>query len=206
LLPPDSLSLFLLGAANGLLFCSFSCLPFLGPYLLGVGRGFKGGMIATAVFIAGKLIAYSVLGGMAAFGGHVLQLDSGGWFRFALGVPLILAGLSIPFVNRNRCGSSCGMRSISFFGLGLVASLVPCPSLTAVFALAAQSGKVFFGVAYGMIFGLGLILSPLIVIGGGLSMISEKIREETSRFVPVVQTLSILVMVLMGVRIIFSEV
>ncbi|MBU0728698.1 MAG: sulfite exporter TauE/SafE family protein [Proteobacteria bacterium] len=200
----ETLSIFVLGTISGITVCSFSCLPFLGPFLLSTGQGFKDGVSSTALFIIGKIAAYTVLGCLAGLLGQVLAFESSGAMRFILGVPLIITGLSLPFIHKAGCGK-CHGRSISFFGLGLITSLVPCPALTAVFALAAKDGSILNGALYGLSFGSGLIISPLLIIGGGLSVISSKIKLEAARIMPAIQVISCIIMVLLGTRILFTE-
>ncbi len=199
-------ALFFLGIFSGLTVCGFSCLPLLGPFLLSTGNGFKDGISATVLFILGKITAYSALGGLAALLGHALFIDSSGAMRFVSGAPLIAAGVTLPLLYRKKCGAACRIRSISCLGLGLVTSLLPCPSLMAVFALAAKEGNVMHGLLYGLAFSSGLMVSPLLIIGGGISMISDKIRREAARFMPAVQVMSGIIMILLGTKIIFLEI
>lgn len=206
---PEILSLFLLGMMSGASICTLSCLPYLAPYLMGTGNGFKGGVLASAVFFLGKCLCYSIFGGVAAYCGHEVQLESLSSSHLFAGLMLIIAASTIPFVSKlGGCGqSSCiSIRKASLFGLGISSSLRPCPAMAAVLVLAAEKGSVSLGLAYGSVFGLGLSLSPLLLIGGGLSLISERIGVETGRLMPAIRVLSVVIMVIMGIRLMLLDV
>ncbi|MDH3328283.1 MAG: hypothetical protein OEM01_03530, partial [Desulfobulbaceae bacterium] len=80
----------------------------------------------------------------------------------------------------------------------------PCPPLVAVFLLAANNGTVLTGMSYGFFYGLGLIVSPMLIVGGGFAMISEKIKQEAKGFVPYMQGLAMLIMMVMAANMIIT--
>lgn len=192
-------NLFLLGVTYGLTVCSFSCLPYFGPYLIGSGTGFKDGVLSTCAFGTGKLFMYSALAGVAALLGRALTISSS--HKMFMGSVLIIVAITMPFVTRGGClkQSQRAGKRFSMFALGIVSSLIPCPPLAAVFVLAAQQGEVVVGVMYGFFYGLGLLVSPIILAGGGFGLISQKIKEEAKGFAPHMQKLSMVIMIIMAV-------
>ena len=143
------------------------------------------------------------IGGLSAYLGSVLTLDKNMSAKWIMGIAIIAFGLSIPFVSRGEC---CNKRqvmgkNISLFLLGISTSLIPCPPLVTMFLLAAKNGSVFLGVSYGIIYGLGLILSPIIIAGGGITVISKTIKTEVKGFVPYLQGISVVMIVIMGAKI-----
>ncbi len=199
----DAAGLFLLGLLYGTTVCSLICLPYLGPYLLSTGRGFGDGVKSSLFFLAGKLACYAVIGGFSAYLGSVLMLDKSVSAKWIMGIAIIAFGLSIPFVSKGECrkkGQAIG-KGISLFLLGVSTSLIPCPPLITMFLLAAKNGSVFSGISYGLVYGLGLTLSPLIIAGGGLSIISKIIKTEVNEFVPYMKGVSVLMIVMMGAKI-----
>ncbi|MEW6738861.1 MAG: cytochrome c biogenesis CcdA family protein [Nitrospirota bacterium] len=199
----DAAGLFLLGLLYGTTVCSLTCLPYLGPYLLSTGRGFTDGMKSSLLFLSGKLICYMFIGGLSAYLGNVLMLDKSMSAKLIMGIAIIAFGLSIPFVSRGEC---CNKRqvmgkNISLFLVGISTSLIPCPPLVTMFLLAAKNGSLISGISYGLIYGLGLTISPLIIAGGGLSVISKIIKTEVKGFVPYLQGISVVMIVIMGARI-----
>lgn len=196
----ESSSLFLLGLAYGATVCSFSCLPYFGPYLIGSGTGFKDGVLSSCSFAAGKLCIYSALGGIAGLFGRTLTITP--THKMIMGLVLIVVAVTLPFVARNGClkRSQVVGKRFSMFVLGVVSSLVPCPPLTAVFMLAAQQGSVLNGMVYGIFFGLGLSASPMLLAGGGFALISHKIRREVKEVAPYMQIFAMGIMIVIAVR------
>lgn len=198
----DAAGLFFMGLFYGTTVCSMSCLPYLSPYLLSTGTGFKEGVVSSAAFLGGKLISYSILGGVAAYLGHTLMIKDFLPAKSILGITIIIVGLSIPFINRGGCQKKSHVigKRMSLFTLGVSTSLIPCPTLLSMFLLAAKEGSVIYGASYGFIYGLGIAVSPLILAGGGLSLISERLKIEVKGFIPYLQGISVLIMVLTGIK------
>ncbi len=201
---PDPAGLFALGLSYGLTVCSLTCLPYLAPYLLGTGSGFKNGMANSISFMIGKLLVYATLGGVAAFIGH--SVDFGQKSSLIMGLIVMCAGLSMPLINQKKCRMKCRTTSknISMLAMGAGASLAPCPPLAAIFMLAAQRGSVPEGVFYGLIYGLGLIISPLIIAGGSLAFISQSIRQKIGEQMKYIEAIAMILMVSMGISIILA--
>ncbi len=197
---PDGFGLFLLGLSYGATVCSVTCLPYLGPYLMGTGKGFADGVFAAFAFLFGKLCTYAALGGVAAFIGRTFAI--GGTQKMIMGMILIGTALTLPLVARGGCRRRCQVigKRVSLFMLGAASSLVPCPPLAAIFLLAAGQGTVLGGMAYGLLYGAGLLLSPMLIAGGGVALISQNISREAQGFAPYMQGLSMLIMVVMAVE------
>jgi len=193
-------SLFLLGLAYGATVCSFSCLPYFGPYLIGSGTGFKDGVVSSCAFGFGKLFMYSALGGVAALLGRTLTVTH--THKVIMGAILIAVAVAMPFVTKGGClkRSQVIGKRLSMFVLGVVSSLIPCPPLTAVFLLATQRGSVMSGVMYGFFYGAGLATSPMLLAGGSFGLISHKIRQEVKDFAPYMQKISMAIMIVIALR------
>lgn len=200
---PEPATLFILGLTYGLTVCTFTCLPYLVPYLIGTGTGFKNGLANSICFMSGKLITYATLGGVAAFVGHSLDFSRNS--SIVMGLILVGTGLAMPLVNKKNCQKHCHTagKNLSMLALGAGSSLIPCPPLVAVFMISAQCGSVSKGVFYGLVYGMGLLVSPLIIAGGGLSFISAAIRQQLGRDMKYVEGLAMLIMVGMGLKMIF---
>ncbi|MDT8317405.1 MAG: sulfite exporter TauE/SafE family protein [bacterium] len=205
---PEILSLFSLGVVYGLTICSLSCLPYLSTYLMSTGKGFRDGVNASFVFISGKLLIYSALGGMAAYIGSKLVVNDFLHLKYTIGGILIAVGLLLPFISKGGCNKKhqrTGKR-ISLFALGISSSLIPCPSLVSMSLLAANKGSVLIGASYGLIFGLGLMISPLVIASGLVSLISKAVKVEVKGFAPWLNALSVIIIVMMGVRVLTLEI
>jgi len=198
----DLSSLFLLGLTYGASVCSFSCLPYFGPYLIGSGSGFRDGVISTSTFAAGKILSYSCLSGIAALFGRTLTATPG--IKVAMGLTIMLAAVSMPFITRNGCLKRVQVvgKRFSMFALGGVSSMLPCPPLSAVLLLASQQQSIPGGILYGFCYSLGLLISPMLLIGGGIALVSHKIRLEMRGIVPYMQGFAIIIMLALGANMI----
>lgn len=193
----------LLGLFYGLTVCSLSCLPYLAPVMLGSGRGFKEGLHGGLLFGSGKMLSYGFLGGIAAFSGQLATSLPAGPRKIVTGMILIGVGLLIPVMARKKAGAApCRTvhHGLPPFVLGLATSLIPCPPLAALFVLAAEQSSWLTGMGYGLSYGLGLMLSPLILISGALSLIGRKFQEEARGLVPYLRGITTIFMVLLGIR------
>jgi len=195
--------MFLLGLVSGSTACSLSCLPYIGPYLISTTRGFRDGMAGATAFMLGKVCAYSTMSAGAAWLGRSLVQADAPYGRSLAGLALIGAGLALPFVGRRTC---CGTkrlsgRGTSLFLVGFATSFTPCLPLAGLFAVAAHSGSVWTGLWYGLLYGTGLLVGPVVLAGGVFGLISGAFREKAQALVPALQGLSAFIMVAMGTRI-----
>ncbi|MBC8318224.1 MAG: sulfite exporter TauE/SafE family protein [Desulfobulbaceae bacterium] len=201
----DTLSIFILGVTYGTTICSMTCLPYLGPFILTTGSGFQDGLKGAFSFGTGKIIMYALFGGLAAFVGEVF--NPGPEMQKIMGFSLIGVALIMPFINRLSCRETCkgGTKNrLPLLFLGMATSLVPCPPVAAVFLLAAGQDSIVTGMGFGLFFGLGLTLSPLLLTAGGLGLISQNLHRETGKFMPYLRALAMLVLIFLGVKMIFS--
>lgn len=192
--------LFLLGLISGTTVCGIACFSYLGPYLLGAGCGFCDGVVLTLHYLAGKILLYMFFGGIAGWAGA--QYAPLPHADFITGSLFILIGLLVPVWNRRSCSVNIrqkGKRS-SLFTLGLLTSLSPCPSLIALLGIAAASGSMASGILNGAGFGLGLLVSPMILAGGILSRLAYGLRLETALLQTVFQGFAMFIFISLGVK------
>ena len=202
----EATGMLLMGLAYGATVCSLTCLPCLGTYLMGCGNGFRDGLIASMFFMLGKVACYTIFGGLAGLLGHVLTLTAGQQ-RIITGLALIGAALMLPFMSSSGCKQQhekAGKRG-SLLLLGMATSLVPCPPLAAILLLAAKEGSWLTGAGYGLLYGTGLMLSPLLIAGGGLALIAKKIRLELAGIKPFLQGAVMLIMIIMGIQVLSAS-
>lgn len=153
--------------------------------------------------MAGKIICYGALGGLAARIGQEVVFDNS-TVQVIMAVVLMAVGLSLLFSNTYPCRQPCGRqvrRPLSFMALGVATGLTPCPPLAAILVLAVQSGHVINGVLCGVLFGAGLMLSPMILAGGLLALISHRIKQEVSEIAPYLRCFAALIIIGYGIRI-----
>lgn len=198
-------SALVMGMGYGFTTCSLACLPTLAPYLLSFGRGFRDGALSSLQFASGKAVAYAVLGGAAALAGRSLLPENGVTGRWIYGSVLVLTGLALPFISRNRCAGRgrTAARGLSLFAAGFSSSLTPCLPIAALVAASAGAGSALRGAGLGLAFGLGIALSPLLIGGGMLALISKTVQEEAYQFVPMIRWIAAAVLISMGIGILW---
>lgn len=180
---PQQVTLFgvwLLGLSMGLTACTVTCLPFMGAWVLGRGGGNRAALRDTGVFLLGRVTAYSLLGGLAgALGAWLTQTLSGGVGNLFVGVASIIAGvwLLLPARRNGSCSAARNGAGTPPFLLGFSLSLTPCAPLASLLAACALSGGAWPGIGYGLSFGLGAALTPLLVIVPLLGIFGQTLRE-----------------------------
>ena len=205
---PDILGILSLSIVYGFTVCSLACLPPLSVYLMGTGRTFTDGLVGGFYFVAGKMLVYGTWGGLAGGFGMLFGVPTiqNRW----MGIFIIVTGLAIPLAARTKTACNClgpgkHGRRFPLLLLGASTSLVPCPPLAAILLLAAHEGSVLTGIGYGLVFGAGLIVSPLMAASGSMALISGVIRQKVSWIGPYLQGSAMVILLFMGIRI-FLEV
>ena len=183
-------TVWLLGLSMGLTACTVTCLPFIGTWALGRASGPREALLHTSVFIAGRVLTYTLLAALAGAAGTGLAKALGGtWGNGVIGGVSLLAGLWL-IVGDKRSGclprtAPAAMAPVHFrrrrdtlpplfFGAAL--SLTPCTPLATLLLLAANSGSAGQGAGYGLAFGLGAALTPIIVLVPLAGRLGREIR------------------------------
>lgn len=172
-------TVWLLGVSMGLTACTVTCLPFIGTWALGRASSQREALLHTAVFLAGRVTTYTVLAAIAGTAGLGLaQALGGNWGNLAIGTTSILAGL---WLLVGPAGKSCHAvppaptfapvtfhrkqaDSLPPLFLGAALSLTPCTPLASLLALAAQAESIAQGASFGLAFGLGAAMTPILVL------------------------------------------
>lgn len=198
-----------MGLFYGLTLCSFSCLPLIGSYVFGTQEKFDGGFFATAVFIISKVSTYGAVGALSGLLGSVfLDMVKPGWFLGAGGLLIIFVGVMV-WRRRSTCRSHTNLQGGAssrwqtyghMAAMGVVTSLMPCLPLSAVLLYAATTKSMVTGGVLALLFGIGTSASPLYYIGGGAGWISGKIRQAIPQHQRLIQKLSSIVLIMMGVK------
>ncbi len=185
------LSVWLLGVSMGLTACTVTCMPFMGTWALGHGGGRSEVVAHTGAFLAGRMITYTLLGLAAGGLGMGLARALGGTLgNAAIGVAGIAAGLWLLLRPASSCGSAPAAVQPLRFGrppkrdalpplfLGASLSLTPCTPLASLLALAAGAGSALDGAAYGLAFGLGAAVTPILVLVPLAGHLGRALRAE----------------------------
>lgn len=190
------LSVWLLGVSMGLTACTVTCLPFMGTWAIGRGSGRGEALAHTAVFLAGRITAYTLLGALAGALGFGLAKALGGSLgNIAIGTVSILAGLWMVMSAKSGCATDHAAPpavaplqfhrknaprrdSLPPLFLGAALSLTPCTPLASLLALAAASGGIPQGAGYGAAFGLGAAVTPILILVPLAGHFGQALRED----------------------------
>jgi sulfite exporter TauE/SafE len=67
---------------------------------------------------------------------------------------------------------------MSAASMGFLIGLVPCPPLIALLVFSATVGAAGTGLVLGLLFGIGTVISPIIIIAGAAGWFSDRIARE----------------------------
>jgi thiol:disulfide interchange protein DsbD len=172
-------TVWLLGVSMGMTACTVTCLPFMGTWALGRASGRGEAFLHTGVFLAGRVLTYTLLAALAgAVGVGLAQVLGGSLGNAVIGVTSIVAGFWLLLRPSRACGAvpprlTFGAQPIRFqrkrdslppLFLGAALSVTPCTPLASLLALAANAGSAPQGAAFGLAFGLGAAMTPIIVL------------------------------------------
>lgn len=173
-------TVWLLGVSMGLTACTVTCLPFMGTWALGRASGQREAFLHTGVFLAGRVTTYTILAALAgAIGLGLAQALGGAWGNAVIGGASILAGLWLLAKPSHKSCNTAVQPAPTFapvhvhrrkadslppLFLGAALSLTPCTPLASLLALAANAGSATGGAAYGLAFGLGAAMTPILVL------------------------------------------
>lgn len=170
-------TVWLLGVSMGLTACTVTCLPFMGTWALGRASGRMEAFLHTGVFLAGRVATYTLLAALAgALGLSLAKALGSSWGNVVIGGASLLAGAWLLAGRRPACGGAAPRLtlqpvhlhrkrdSLPPLFLGAALSLTPCTPLASLLALASQAGSPADGAAYGLAFGLGAAVTPILVL------------------------------------------
>jgi cytochrome c-type biogenesis protein len=203
---PQQTSLFavwLLGVSLGLTACTATCLPFMGTWVLGRGGTQLQALRDTALFVSGRIFAYTLLGAIAAGAGTWLaQVMRGGTGNFVIGAASIAAGVWLLRSAKAHapCSAVRSAGSTPPLLLGFSLSLTPCAPLASLLAVCAAAGSIRWGMASGVAFGLGAALTPLLVLLPLISLLGKNLRENREWITRWIRWGAAAVLIVLGVR------
>lgn len=207
-------TVWLLGASMGLTACTVTCLPFIGTWALGRASGQREALLHTGIFLAGRVLTYTLLAALAGAAGLGLSKALGGaWGNAVIGMASIVAGLWLLLRPTSR---TCAVPPAPTFTpvkihrskadslpplfLGAALSLTPCTPLASLLALAAQAGSPGQGAAFGLAFGLGAAMTPILVLVPLAGRLGRELKSGRAWLARWLTTGAALVLLTLGVR------
>lgn len=206
---PQQTTLFtvwLLGVSLGLTACTVTCLPFMGTWVLGRGGTQMQALRDTGLFVTGRILAYTMLGALAAAAGAWLsQVMRGGTGNLVIGFASIAAGVWLlrSAKPHSPCGVARGAGGTPPLLMGFSLSLTPCAPLASLLAVCSAAGSIKLGMANGVAFGLGAALTPLLVLLPLISLFGKNLRENREWITRWIRWGAAAVLIVLGLRRIF---
>jgi thiol:disulfide interchange protein DsbD len=214
------LSALLLGIIYGATFCTLTCSPFIASYIIGSDRGTRRGVWLSVIFNGGRVVTYGLLGLAVGLAGGAFLVEGvyALWGAIFFGIAVALIGIWIAV--RRRPGSACACTKeaswaqrlwhrvepregdggeLSAAGMGLLIGLVPCPPLIALLVFSAAVGSAATGLVLGLLFGIGTVISPIIIIAAAAGWFSERIAMEAPAMRTGIRRVAGVMLVLLGI-------
>lgn len=196
-------TIWLLGVSLGLTACTATCLPFMGTWILGRGGSQLQALRDTALFVSGRIVAYSLLGAIAGSAGAWLaQALRGGTGNLVIGLTSIAAGIWLLRSGKTNapCGIARGAGSTPPLLMGFSLSLTPCAPLASLLAVCAAAGSARTGMANGVAFGLGAALTPLLILLPLINLLGTNLRDNREWITRWIRLGAAAVLILLGLR------
>jgi thiol:disulfide interchange protein DsbD len=201
------------GFFYGMTLCSFSCLPYIGTYIMGTQDGFKKGFKATIIFSISRIATYTLLGGLCGYIGSVILKEiNPESILLITGSVIALIGIIVILMPLRACPQSSHKISerislqnpyLHLIFMGVVISLIPCLPLTSVLLYSSTTQSIFTGGLIALIFSIGTSISPLCLFGGLAGWLSKKIRFQIPQRKGLMQRISGIVLVLLGIKLLY---
>jgi hypothetical protein len=167
--------LFLSGVVLGSGPCFYFCAPILAAYTALYKPTFRGALISYLIFSLFKIIGYIVLGLICAL---FWKLLNNPWFMHTLDIIYMIMGLFIITIGIStlfhktslgaKCCATLHKGNIKNVGvLGFLVGISPClPLLGILNYIVIISQMPMQSILFALVFGVGTVLSPLILIVG----------------------------------------
>jgi sulfite exporter TauE/SafE len=189
---------FVLGITYGLGPCTLSCAPLIVPLIMAAAKNKTWGVILSIIFGLGRIIAYVILGALSGFIGQTLNFSIP---NRVTGIFIILLGIFLFFNIHNKCILKSKIKingPIVALVVGFVWGLSPCQPLIALLGLTVLTKSMLTGALMALVFGLGTIISPIIILGFFSGWFAK--QKEFKEIIPYV---SGLFLILMGILYLF---
>ena len=202
----------LMGLAFGAGPCNITCLPYLGPVLMGSNGSWR----IVIPFSAGRLFSYAVVGAVAGgVGGLSRAYFEGELGAIMLGIATIAMGL-LMLAKSERASGGCSKtasndnekpvtlhstrkpKSFTLFAMGAGMALNPCAPLATVLMAAAITSQMSTGLALGLAFGLGAVLIPTLLFVYLISQMSQQMRAHLSQHRKTLERSAAALLILLG--------
>ncbi|MFH1640508.1 MAG: sulfite exporter TauE/SafE family protein [Candidatus Omnitrophota bacterium] len=206
------LSIFLWGLFFGSGSCIASCGPILVTYIAGTRKDNKKSLLVYFLFSLARIFTYLGLSLLIYFlGVFATEKFLGNIFKYVLilgGLFIILIGF-LMMLGKNPESKTCGLLKKKFLeqdkktiiAFGLAIGLIPCAPLLAVLSYIGLVSKGWaVTLLYSFSFGLGTLLSPLILLVMLAGLIPRWLKDKASGYNRIFNFICGLIIVILGVK------
>lgn len=187
--------------------------PLLLPYIAATKRKWREGLKISLVFSTGRLLALTLLGGLASTAFASLNRffppHKSGYLYIIIAILIIFLGIFV-FIGKGFKASFYQiLRRDAVKGtkymliLGFLISITPCTPLIAILTYIAYTAtNVFQGVTYALSFGVGTTV-PVMTLGTLSGLLSEKIFRSAT-YLRALRILCGIIIILFGIQLLYS--
>ncbi len=155
--------------------CLVHVAPFLLPYIGATRRNWRDGLRVALIFSIGRLLALSILGGLAtvafSFINRFFPPQKSGWLYLVVALFMIITGAFI--ILGKGFKMHVGNRildkgSESTFLFGFLMGIAPCVPYVAILTYIAciAENTVLAGILYASVFATGTAIAPIVLLKG----------------------------------------
>ena len=194
------LNLFLTGILFGAGPCMLTCGPVLIAYVVGTKKRIIDSILTYSMFSWARIFVYLVLSFLVFFFGNVVMekmlrqnsryvLFAGGAFIIIVGVAIILQK---SFFKRFKSNSIM---------LGVIVGALPCVPLLAILSYIGLVSKTWLqSLIYGVSFGIGTFLSPLVIVAFFAGAINKFLEKKKALYNRICSVISGTILIFFGVQ------
>jgi len=206
-------SLFILGLSFGAGPCLASCGPLLISYIAARRKNIPKSIITYLLFSVSRILAYIVLGLLVFLSGQLISrimLNTVPRYFFIGGGAFIVIIGFFTAIGRNSGHKLCLRLQEKFLKrdtltvliLGLIIGIFPCLPLLSVLSYIGLVSKTWLErLLYGLFFGLGTVVSPLIILAA-LAGLIPRIIAQNNKLYGIVNVICGLIIIFLGARLI----
>lgn len=206
-------SLFISGLLLGSGPCLAACGPVLISYIAATKQGAKQGILAWLLFSLSRICVYLILSVSIFILGEFLVRQklahtasyiylAGGGIIVLIGILTIVKAAVARFGNSGAHRLNCRLFNIQPITLGLIMGMLPCAPLLAVLSYIGLASTTWqLCIFYSLAFGLGTLISPLILLSLGAGLIPRMLFNKPKIYI-IFRFICGLIIVLFGLQLI----
>lgn len=210
------IELFIVGISMAFGPCLFFCTPIVLSYIAGTQDNWQKGFKSILIFSLSRAFIYVLLGLLAGLFGKILTTSLDKYsltIYFIGGIFISLSGILILLGKNPNLHLCQTLRKYSVENdirssiiLGIIIGLLPCTPLLGILVyISLISEDLWHGTFLGLSFGVGTIISPLIIFGIVVSSLPKKIIKNPKTFEIFKKACGFLLF-LFGVQLIVSQI